>query len=384
MSSKKDRMKQRATQGQAVNIDDLLQQAAQWETGALPHTAPTPVEPTDLPVVLITPDPIQPRRAMPELLRARWCDGAPVDGVLVEWDNRVQRNLAEHGIAAQWQDWLDVTGLAARDEGQLAIQDHKLHPDTRLWLAMLRLAASIYQTGLEQPITVYAEGDIYRLLVGERRLLAFHLLGWLGHKAYTTIPAIVRDGYNPFSQALENGARQDLNAIGVARQLAILLKVLNSVDIPAHGQPPQSWYAEATDLNIPRGEADRVAAMLGLPSPTTLRKYRRLLTLPPQVWTWADQFDWTEGRLRGWMRIAHSNEELIRLANDAMLDEIGKGSRKSSPVSQAQRAYRQTQSAVKALQRIQKMSDDAWELVPESEQEALVRLAIEIVEQRRR
>ena len=72
-----------------------------------------------------------------------------------------------------------------------------------------RLAASIRESGVIQPIMVRPRGDLYELVVGERRLRAAHMAG------LDAIPAVVRD--LPDDKMLElalveNIQRADLNA----------------------------------------------------------------------------------------------------------------------------------------------------------------------------
>ena len=75
---------------------------------------------------------------------------------------------------------------------------------------LAQLQASLSANGLLQPITVRANGDIYELIAGERRLRAATRLGW------TEIPAIVKqyDDKALLTLALvENLQRADLNPI---------------------------------------------------------------------------------------------------------------------------------------------------------------------------
>lgn len=282
-----------------------------------------PGKSSELAVDDIWPDPVQPRRAMPEGLRAQWVAGEPVESLLTTWSRTAKKDFAAHGLDNDWTIWLvpPETGTPLDNA-----KDLPFTPSTRSWIALLRLAASIYQNGLEVPISVYPTGaDSYRVLVGERRILAFHLLGkFFEQQGYERIPALVRDRYDPVRQALENGARKNLNAIATARQLALLLMVLNGIDAAADVQPNRTFYASAADLRVPYGKGDAVAHALGLSSARMVRLYRRLLTLPDVVWTWADQFDWPEGKIRTWLAKAGNDDNiLISLANAEAQREMG-------------------------------------------------------------
>jgi ParB family chromosome partitioning protein len=86
--------------------------------------------------------------------------------------------------------------------------------------ALARLADSIRQSGVMQPVLVRARGDRYELIAGERRWRAAQLAG------LKEIPAIVReiDDQTAAEWALvENVQREDLNAVERAAALRALL-----------------------------------------------------------------------------------------------------------------------------------------------------------------
>lgn len=277
------------------------------------------IEPVGVPIRDILPDPVQPRRAMPPELRDAWLRGEPADKVLDRWEVLAHAAAIDAQMPLRWKHIIDQEddptplneGGPERDRRELpAVAEH--------WLDLVRLAGSIHQTGLEQPITVYRDGKGYRLIVGERRLLAYHLLDKLGYEGYTHIPAIKRAEPGVWRQAFENGARQNLNAISKARQLALLLMALNPgacAPFDGEGQPGQAWYAQAASLRVPYGRAEAVTTVLGLKNPRHLRRYRALLTLPGEVWELADEHDWTEGRLRDMIAEAGGDsDQLVRIS----------------------------------------------------------------------
>jgi hypothetical protein len=200
----------------------------------------------------------------------------------------------------------------------MAEKTAQMPPGVAPWIELLRLAASINQAGLEQPVTAYAASEKqYVLIVGERRLLAFHILRWTGYDGYAQIPTLKREQYNVWSQAFENGARQNLNAISKARQLALLLMALNGTWQPLDEgtQPDQAWYAQAAELRVPYGKAEAVATVLGLPGPVDIRRFRALLRVPDEVWKLADQHDWAEGKLRQMIQASGADSyQLVRIA----------------------------------------------------------------------
>lgn len=289
------------------------------EVGAELHAAP--VEAAGLPIRDIMPDPVQPRRAMPAELRDDWLSGIVIDEVLDAWETAALAAAIDARMPLRWKHIIDQeddpTPLNERGDDK---KEHVLPPVAAHWMELVRLAGSIRQVGLEQPITVYPDGRGYRLIVGERRLLAFHLLDRMGYDGYAHIPALKRSEPGVWRQAFENGAREDLNAIAKTRQLGLLLMALNPGQwepFDDTGQPDQEWYAQAYQLRVPYGRAEAVTTVLGLKNPRQLRLYRALLALPELVWELADEHDWPEGRLRAMVKAAKGDsDQLIRIARE--------------------------------------------------------------------
>jgi hypothetical protein len=76
------------------------------------------------------------------------------------------------------------------------------------------------------------------------------------------IPCIVVPGEkaSPFRQAKENTSRSGLNAIAMARQVALLLLAVHGYDIPL--QPvSMDFYRQALDLDL-RGKREHTADVL--------------------------------------------------------------------------------------------------------------------------
>ena len=311
-----------------------------------------PVDPVGLPLRDIWPDPAQPRRAMPAELRDAWLRGVPIHDVLERWEVAAHAAAIDARQPLRWKHIIDQeddpTPLNENETGREA----DLPPVAVAWLTLVRLAGSIHQVGLEQPVTVYPVDQGYCLIVGERRLLAFHLLHKLGYEGYSHIPAIKRQEAGVWRQAFENGARQDLNAVSKARQLALLLMALNpgaARPFTAQGQPDQRWYAQAADLRVPYGRAEAVATVLGLKNPRQLRRYRALLTLPGEVWELADAHNWPEGRLRGMIKAADGDsDQLVRIARiDAGLETF-----QQSRPDPAQKAVEQVVHKLEVIRQI--------------------------------
>ena len=196
------------------------------------------------------------------------------------------------------------------------------------------LAATIYRDGLTNPITVAQQGNQtavqYQLETGERRWLAYHLLhaNFPQDGQWTKIPARIVESPNLWRQAAENNARDNLNAIGKARQFALLLMDLLSresgdavtfkpFDAFRH---EREFYAQVADGNryrIPRGKGQLLVSVIGLGNPDQLRDYRKLLSLPDEAWKIADDYHLTEYRLRELMSIAVDKRHLVELVQEA-------------------------------------------------------------------
>jgi hypothetical protein len=129
-------------------------------------------------------------------------------------------------------------------------------------------------------------------------------------EGWTKIPAQMVDEVSVWRQASENNARADLNAIGKARQLAILLMDLLGErgyeffaldEIIEAGSSEREYYAQVSDgeeFRVPRGEGERLLNAMGLKNPTQIRQYRRLLRMSDDLWQQADDKNWTEGEIR--------------------------------------------------------------------------------------
>lgn len=285
-----------------------------------------------LPIEKIFPDPTQARRVMPIVLRSKWImRHATVVEVLNSWLERADEEARGLGREA-----IDVPTLLTSDpENQDALpEDEKketlpdMGPIETSFRAMVSLAASIRHHGLANPITVVGLQDgTYQLETGERRLLAYNLLHslpqYVDEQSYDVIPCRVVEEKSIWRQAAENGARQDLNAVSVARQLALLLMDIYKNDygfLPPKNMPSQEWYAQVYDSKrfpVPYGRGAEMAAALGLKSGNQIRQYRQLLDLPPGVWQLADELNWSEYKVRKMRTQAKKIDESVTAVTEA-------------------------------------------------------------------
>jgi len=116
------------------------------------------------------------------------------------------------------------------DSGIMEIKINDIEPNTNQPRKdfndekLAQLAESIKQHGVVQPIIVKKEGEIYRIVAGERRWRASRMAG------LTTIPVIVKDLSNRQLMEIaliENLQREDLNPIEEAEAYDRLIKEYN-------------------------------------------------------------------------------------------------------------------------------------------------------------
>jgi len=260
-------------------------------------------------IMNIRPDPVQPRRAVPSAVRASW-DGSPesVARMIAAWvDHAVEQTLdwRIHGYTTYLRD-PEVVG---------DVEDDDPSPTVSSLIRLLDLAVSIRRDGLTNPITVSGMKGKYMIETGERRWLAFHLLRYHldDGSAFGSIPArlVKRDVWR---QASENTIREDLNAVGKARQFALLLMELYQErgtefdsydDIMTNGGNDRDFYAQVAsgeDFPIPYGTGSKIKNAMGVANTTILRFFRQALNLDLVSWNQADDEDWTLGAIRNHFR----------------------------------------------------------------------------------
>lgn len=253
----------------------------------------------------IAPDLAQPRRAIP--LRFA--------GSLRDW-----RDDFEQAAIVDWRAL--VRGEAEFDPPPDLAHHH------REFIDLCSLAASIHRDGLANPITVWRkpspfaapEAQRYLIETGERRYMAHWLLkSAVDAQRYSRILAREVPQPDVWRQAAENGARKPLNAVGMARQLALLIMAMYRDEAtfddydPAHDQAFYAQVADGTRFRIKRGMLERILQVTGLPSRSAIAEYRRILELPPNFWYEADISNWTLGHIwhqMGWRARAKQDDML--------------------------------------------------------------------------
>ncbi|MGB1285048.1 MAG: hypothetical protein ACPG7F_00825 [Aggregatilineales bacterium] len=255
----------------------------------------------------ILPDPAQPRRVLPVNVRAKWNktpEGA--QQALLLW-LRMANDLYPPGNLSM-DTLLDGTQEIERPVDD-AGDPMKLHAVVENLINLCVLAREILADGLSNPVHVVKTPGGYMLEQGERRWWVHHLLHHFVD-GRDTIKAVVHDEFSIARQASENAAREPLNAIGVTRQLALVIMMLiqqrdgdtgkfmtyeQAVTQTGH---ELGFYRQIEDYKTPRGQLSVVLDKTGLPSRKVVSAYRKLLTLNPGTWDTADEENWTERSLR--------------------------------------------------------------------------------------
>ncbi len=181
-------------------------------------------------------------------------------------------------------------------------------------MKIVDLAASIRRDSLSNPVSLVHHGDRYEIETGERRWLAYHMLYWRFGDGdarpdgsvvnWSRIPARLVNRVDVWRQASENNARDNLNAISRARQLAVLLMDLHGwQNFSSYNEceNEQAFYAQVADgarWRIPRGQGERLLNAMGMSDASQLRQYRSLLRLPEELWRKGDDENLSEGELR--------------------------------------------------------------------------------------
>ena len=246
----------------------------------------------------ILPSPMQPRRAVPSPYR-----GGPVMRQIEAWLADVERKSGRAFPLEALVKGEEVARGADGEDGELTASELELP-----LLRLADLAASIREDGLTNPITVVGSRDSYLIETGERRWMAYHLLNaYLGGAKYRAIPARRVASMNLWRQASENTARDNLNAIARARQIALLLMDMHGwdnfspIEMFDHEQEFYGQVADAELWRIPYGKADQLCSACGFENGSRIRQFRALLRLTREQWTEADDRDISEFELRKWL-----------------------------------------------------------------------------------
>ncbi|MDX1992444.1 MAG: ParB N-terminal domain-containing protein [bacterium] len=253
---------------------------------------------------MVRPDPVQPRRVLPEQLHfAFHSNRLTPTQALKELVQLVQVAARQRG-----RPFNNVLELLPNpdDEGD---EDQSVHlsPEEQLLHDLVNLAITIRDDGQVNPLTVVdvSQGvtQQFRIETGERRYWATWLLRDFvpGSNSDGMIPCIIipTERSSVFRQAKENTARSGLSAIAMARQAALLLLTIHGYQIPDTAVP-NDFYRQALELDL-RGKREYTEAILsamGGVKKGYLSYIKNLLKLSDEALELADRHNIEEFKLR--------------------------------------------------------------------------------------
>ncbi len=214
---------------------------------------------------MVRPDPIQPRRVLPEQLHFAFHNSrlTPTQA-LKELVQLVQVAARQRG--RPFNNVLEL--LPNPDDESDGDQSAHLSPEEQLLRDLVNLAVTIRDDGQVNPLTVVdvSQGvtQQFRIETGERRYWATWLLrdfiaNYIGDGM---IPCIIipAERSSIFRQAKENTSRAGLSAIAMARQAALLLLTIHGYEIPSQAVS-NDFYRQALELDL-RGKREYTEAVL--------------------------------------------------------------------------------------------------------------------------
>lgn len=253
---------------------------------------------------MVRPDPVQPRRVLPEQLHLTFHSNrlTPTQA-LKELVQLVQVAARQRG-----RPFNNVLELLPNPDDEND-EDSSVHlsPEEQLLHDLVNLAITIRDDGQVNPLTVVdvSQGvtQQFRIETGERRYWATWLLRDFiaGYNTDGMIPCIIIpvERSSIFRQAKENTARSGLSAIAMARQAALLLLTVHGNEIPSYAVS-NDFYRQALDLDL-RGKREHTEAVLsamGGIKKTQFSLIKSLLRLSDEALELADRHNIEEYKLR--------------------------------------------------------------------------------------
>ena len=266
---------------------------------------------------MIRPDPVQPRRVLPEQIHRKFHDNrlTPTQSL------RELVQLAQVSSRQNGRPFSNVLELLPDTESDTE-QSDKLSPEEETLRDLVNLAVTIRDDGQVNPLTVVDMSQgvtrLYRIETGERRYWATWILR-------DFIPSYEHDGMidcivvpseksSIFRQAKENTARKGLSAIAMARQAALLMLTVHGYEIPIKAVD-NDFYRQALELNL-RGKREYTEPILnamGGIDRARFSQYKALLQLSDESMELADRHNIDEYPLRFVLQLSeHDQIEMIR------------------------------------------------------------------------
>ncbi|MFQ3568417.1 MAG: hypothetical protein SNJ59_15620 [Aggregatilineales bacterium] len=286
-------------------VDDLLASVTADLLGDTPQALQdTSLRVERLLLEMVRPDPVQPRRVLPENIHMRFhANRATPTQALRELVQIVQIAARQRG--RPFNNVLEL--LPNPDEEREEETSTALSPEEQLLRDLVNLAVTIRDDGQVNPLTVVdvSQGAtrLFRIETGERRYWASWLLRDFipNYTGDGTIPCIIipERKSSVFRQAKENTARSGLTAVALARQAALLLLTVHGYEIPAYAVN-NDFYRQALDLDLrsKREYTDAILSAMGGIKKGYFSYIKNLLRLSDEAMELADRHDIDEYRLR--------------------------------------------------------------------------------------
>ena len=245
---------------------------------------------------LVRPNPLQARRVLPDRVYVDFHSEKMTPSQAL----RAVVKLAQIAAKQNGRPFSNVLELLGNPEDETATEPSALTPIEVLVRDLTNLAVTIRDDGQVNPLTVVdaSNGGIqkFRIETGERRYWATWLLKDFisGYQGDGMIPCIIipQEKESPFRQAKENTTRSGLNAVAMARQIALLLLYVHGYEMPS-GPVGMDFYRQALDLTL-RGKREYTEAVysaLGGMSRTQFSLHKSLLNLSNEALEMADRHD---------------------------------------------------------------------------------------------
>ncbi len=291
---------------QSTRIDDLLASVTPDMVAIEGITVPKDdrVRVERILLDLLRPDPVQPRRVLPERIHFEFHNQRLTPSQAL----RELVQIAQVAARQRARPFHNVLELLPNGESET--EDDTLgafSPEEVLLRDLVNLAVTIRDDGQVNPLTVVdiSQGvtRMYRIETGERRYWATWLLRDFIHASSSDgrVPCIVipEQKSSVFRQARENTARTGLSAVAMARQAALLLLTVHGYEIPAY-PIGNDYYREALNLDLrgKREHTDAIMSAMGGIGRMHFSRYKALLNLSDEAMEIADRHQLDEGRLR--------------------------------------------------------------------------------------
>lgn len=298
-------MMARLNNGNTSRMDDLLASVTSDLLTDSPQAfADNAIRVERILLEMVRPDPVQPRRVLPESIHIRFhTNHVTPTQALRELVQIVQIAARQRG--RPFNNVLEL--LPNADDEREDEPTVNLSPEEILLRDLVNLAMTIRDDGQVNPLTVVDVSQgvtrLFRIETGERRYWATWLLrdfipGYIGDGM---IPCIVipANRSSIFRQSKENTARSGLTAVALARQAALLLLTVHGYEIPAYAVG-NDFYRQALDLDLraKREYTDMILSAMGGVKRSRFSHIKNLLHLSDEALELADRHNIEEFKLR--------------------------------------------------------------------------------------